>query len=180
MLMFALVTMSACSATGGALPPAVWPPPVSASCTGSAGSAFSSHGLNFHFSGHGENSLIAHKASARYLPLLTEGAPASGTIDSISIFVGAAAETLSLDTDYAYEINVNGSEVLLRTRSPFGVAYALETLSQFIVPGTNGAALQCATIAVSDAPAFAHRGLSLDSASGRNPPLSNRESAREH
>ena len=117
------------------LPSAVWPPPVSASCTGSAGSAFSSS-LSFHFSGHGGTSSVAHNASARYLPILTEGAPASGEIISISVFVDVAEETLGLSTDYAYEISVDGSDVQVSAHSPFGVAYGLETLSQFIVYGT--------------------------------------------
>ena len=120
---------------GGPLPSAVWPPPVAASCTGSAGSAFSSS-LSFHFSGHGENSPVARNASARYLPILTEGASASGEISGISVFVGLREETLGLGTDYGYEISVDGSEVQVSARSPFGVAYGLETLSQFIVYGT--------------------------------------------
>lgn len=149
--------------SGGPLPASVWPPPVRASCTGSAGSAFSSS-LSFHFSGHGQNSPIAHNASARYLPILTKGAPASGEIASIAIAVGVAEERLWLGTDYAYAISVNGSEVQVSTRSPFGVAYGLETLSQFISRRGDGAALQCETIDVVDEPAFAHRGLSIDAA----------------
>ena len=145
------------------LPPAVWPPPVSASCTGAAGSAFSSS-LSFHFSGLGSSSSIARNASERYLPILVEGGPAVGEITSVSVSVQTADEMLGLGTDYAYEISVGGSEVRVSAHSPFGVAYALETLSQFIVQGVNGAALQCATISVVDEPAFAHRGLSIDTA----------------
>ena len=59
---------------------------------------------------------------------------------------------------------MEGDEVRVSAHSPFGVAYGLETLSQFVVQGANGAALQCATISVVDAPAFAHRGLSIDTA----------------
>jgi hypothetical protein len=160
--MLATVVMSA---MGDPLPSAVWPPPVSASCSGAgAGSAFSSL-LSFHFSGHGESSSIAHNASARYLPILTEGSPVSGgEITSISVFVGKSDEKLGFDTDYSYSLSVNGSEVSVRSNSPFGVAYGLETLSQFIVEGANGAALQCEMISVTDEPAFAHRGLSIDSA----------------
>jgi hexosaminidase len=95
------------------------------------------------------------------LPILVDGAAASGEITSIAVFVGVADESLNLSTDYAYDINVNGSEVQVRARSPFGVAYGLETLSQFIA---HGGALQCETINVADEPAFAHRGLSIDSA----------------
>jgi hexosaminidase len=161
-LLLATVVMSA---MGDPLPSAVWPPPVSASCAGAgAGSAFSSS-LSFHFSGHGESSPIAHNASARYLPILTEGSPASGgEITSISVFVDKSDEKLGFDTDYSYSLSVNGSEVSVRSSSPFGVAYGLETLSQFIVEGANGAALQCEMISVTDEPAFAHRGLSIDSA----------------
>jgi hexosaminidase len=155
-----LLAVASDGAMGGALPPAVWPPPQVASCTGSAGSAFSSS-LSFRFSGHGENSPIARNASARYLPILTKGAQASGEITSISVFVDVADERLGLGTDYAYAISVTGSEVHVSAHSPFGVAYGLETLSQFIA---HGAVLQCETISVTDEPAFAHRGLSIDSA----------------
>jgi len=149
---------------GGSLPPAVWPPPVSASCTGAAGSAFSS-ALSFNFSGLGGTSSIARNASARYLPTLVAGGSAAGEITSVAVAVQAADETLGLGTDYAYEISVKGSAVQVSAQSPFAVAYALETLSQFIVQGVDGgAALQCASISVVDAPAFPHRGLSIDTA----------------
>ena len=145
------------------LPPAVWPPPAIARCTGAAGSAFSSS-LSFTFSGLGSSSTIARNTSERYLPILVEGGPAVGEITSVSVIVQTADETLGLGTDYTYEINVNGSEVQVSAHSPFGVAYGLETLSQFIVQGVNDAALQCAKISVADAPVFAHRGLSIDTA----------------
>jgi hexosaminidase len=143
----------------------VWPPPVSASCTGAAGSAFSSS-LSFTFSGLGSSSSIARNASERYLPILVKGGPTVGEITSISIIVQTADETLGLGTDYAYEIDVDGSEVQVSAHSPFGVAYGLETLSQFIVQGVSGLqqGLQCATISVVDEPLFAHRGLSIDTA----------------
>jgi hexosaminidase len=143
----------------------VWPPPRSASCSGSAaGSAFSS-ALSFNFSGLGGSSSIAHNTSARFLPILIDGGSETGEITSVSIVVQTADETLGLATDYAYEIKVEGSEVQVSAHSPFGVAYSLETLSQFIVQGVNGAAaLQCATISVVDEPAFPHRGLSIDTA----------------
>ena len=147
----------------GSLPAAVWPPPVSASCTGAAGSAFSSS-LSFTFSGLGSSSSIARNASKRYLPILVDGAPAVGEITNVSIVVQTADETLGLGTDYAYEISVDGSKVRISAHSPFGVAYGLETLSQFITKGVKGASLQCATISIIDEPAFAHRGLSIDTA----------------
>ena len=146
------------------LPSAVWPPPLSASCTGTAGSAFSP-ALSFTFSGLGSASPIARNASQRYLPILTKGGePAGGGITSVSVSIQTADETLGLATDYAYEISVHGREVQVSAHSPFGVAYGLETLSQFIVHGVHGAALQCARISVVDEPAFAHRGLSIDTA----------------
>jgi hexosaminidase len=141
----------------------VWPPPVSASCSGAAGSAFSSS-LSFTFSGHGSSSPIVHNATERYLSILVEGAAVAGEITSVSVFVNAGGEHLDRSTDYAYEISVNGSDVKVSANTPFGVAYGLETLSQFIVQGVNGAALQCETISVVDEPAFNHRGLSIDTA----------------
>ena len=44
------------------------------------------------------------------------------------------------------------------------VRNCVQTLSQFLVHGANSAALQCEDIQVIDAPAFAHRGLAIDSA----------------
>ena len=92
------------------LPPSVWPPPVSASCSGVAGSTFRSS-LSFTYAGLGSDSSIVRNATARYLPILIEGGVAAGEITSVSIVVQTADETLGLATDYAYEIKVEGSEV---------------------------------------------------------------------
>lgn len=43
--------------------------------------------------------------------------------------------------------------------SPFGVAYALETLSQLIGPDGR---LVCSGLVVRDRPAYVHRGLMID------------------
>ena len=96
--------MVAAGVMGGALPAAVWPPPVRASCTGAGGLGFSP-ALGFAFSGPGAGSYIAHNASARYRPILTAGAPAAGGIASISVLVQSADETLGPGTDYAYVKN---------------------------------------------------------------------------
>ena len=163
-LLTSLLLTASLGVTATPLPPAVWPPPVSASCSGVAGSTFRSS-LSFTYAGLGSDSSIVRNATARYLPILIEGGVAAGEITSVSIVVQTADETLGLATDYAYEIKVEGSEVQVSAHSPFGVAYSLETLSQFIVQGVNGAAaLQCATISVVDEPAFPHRGLSIDTA----------------
>ena len=93
MLMVLSITLGLWMALGvtcGPLPSAVWPPPLSASCTGAAGSAFSPS-LSFTFSGLGAASAIARNASQRYLPILVEGSvegargPAVGEITSVAV-----------------------------------------------------------------------------------------------
>ena len=47
------------------------------------------------------HSSVAKNATARYLPILTAGAQASGSITTISVFVNTAEEALGLRTNYA-------------------------------------------------------------------------------
>ena len=49
--------------------------------------------------------------------------------------------------------------------SPFGVAYALESLSQLMEQGT----VKCSSLAVTDTPRFVHRGLMIGRFSSRRP-----------
>ena len=164
MLRATLALSAALGVACAPLPPSVWPPPLSASCTGARGAAFSSS-LSFSFSGLSASSAIVRSTATRYLPVLVKGAAGPAGIASVAVSIQTADETLGLATDYAYEIRVDGNEVHVSAHSPFGVAYGLETLSQFIVVhGRDRAALQCARIRVVDEPAFAHRGLSIDTA----------------
>jgi N-acetyl-beta-hexosaminidase len=157
--LLALAPLAVASAGGAAaaastLPAAVWPAPRSAHCAPGAGPALSKV-LALKLTGAGAGSAIAANATARYLPLLTEHAAPSGGVASATIAVADANETLGQGTDYSYTIKVVGNTITATAASPYGVAYALETLSQFL--DATGR-LQCTALAVDDAPAFVHRG----------------------
>ena len=92
-------------------------------------------------------------------PLLTAGSGASGGVGAVAIAVADANETLGQGTDYSYTITVSGDKVSATAASPYGVAYALETLSQFL---DDAATLQCTELSVEDAPAYIHRGIMID------------------
>ena len=163
----------ALAAAATPLPAAVWPPPLSASCGGGPGPTISGS-LQFALSGAGAASAIAAGATARYAPLLTEHAPAAAAaaaaIDTIAIDVLSGDETLGQATDYGYSMSYGTAAaaaaaaapvttVNVVAASPYAVAYALETLSQFI--GNDGQ-LACSSLHVDDAPRFPHRGLMID------------------
>ena len=59
-------------------------------------------------------------------------------VSKVAIAVGGD-ETLGQGTDYSYSIELVGINVSIAAASPFGVAYALETLSQFIGDGAGPA-----------------------------------------
>ena len=79
--------------------------------------------------------------------------------------MATANEELGPDTDFSYSFRATMSpgSVSVQASSPFGVAYALETLSQFIgdVIGEDGS-LACADLTVEDSRAFMHRGIMID------------------
>lgn len=141
------------------LPAAVWPPPLSVSCSGGPGQKIDSK-LKYTVSGAGASSDITTGAMGRYLPLLTRHVVCATGINTIAIDVGGDS-TLSQATDYSYSITTDGSQtVQITAKSPFGVAYALETFSQFISP--DGGTVACAKLEVTDSPAFVHRGIMID------------------
>jgi len=80
-------------------------------------------------------------------------------VGAVAIAVADANETLGQGTDYSYTITVSGGKVSATAASPYGVAYALETLSQFL---DAAATLRCTELSVEDAPAYIHRGIMID------------------
>jgi len=148
--------------TTASLPAAVWPPPRSATCVQTSnGRAFSSN-LRLVQSGAGAKSDITVSAEARYLPLLKLHSSATGTITDIHVNVKSSTEALDHTTDYGYSIIITVDSAILEivANSPFGVSYALETLTQFIDPVSG--LLACSSMTVDDAPAYAHRGIMID------------------
>ena len=141
------------------LPAAVWPPPLSVSCSGGPGPAIDSK-LKFVLTGAGASSDITTGATARYLPLLTQHTAHGSGINTIAINVGGDS-MLGQATDYSYSITADGTDTVnVTAKSPFGVAYALETFSQFITPEHGTVA--CNALQVTDSPAFVHRGVMID------------------
>lgn len=153
----------------GSVPAAVWPAPRSVHCSGGARGGTISTKLAINLKGKGASSTVATSAVQRYTPIVTENAVADGSIGAVTVTVATASEELGQGTDYSYTITYNyNSEnatavasggINVGAASPFGVGYALETLSQFV--GADGA-LACGGIAVDDAPAFVHRGIMID------------------
>ena len=141
------------------VPAAVWPAPQHVQCTPTTPGGTIATRLAIKLTGNGASSTVASNAATRYTPLLTEHATAGGKVAAITVAVETDDELLGQDTDYSYTIASSHGGVEVTARSPFGVAYALETLSQFI--GDDGA-LACADLAVDDAPVFVHRGIMID------------------
>ena len=156
-----------------ALPPAgVWPLPRSFTCA--PGGSTLSPGLQLVATGPGSSSAVTTAALARYKTLLLGGGgstsidrPAPGDIQTIAVAVATAAGDLSAKTDYTYTLQLKPESrtITATAASPFGVAYALETLTQLLgnATSTSPRRLLCSSMDVSDAPEFEHRGLMIDS-----------------
>ena len=141
-----------------ALPASVWPAPVAYACSQDGDGPAMSSQLRYVVTGAGATSHITTNATARYLPFLTKhGASTRGQgqghgqghnqralsslvlpiIKQIAIAVGGD-EVLGQATDYSYSIKLasrSTDTISVVAASPYGVAYALETLSQLISDG---------------------------------------------
>ena len=85
---------------------------------------------------------------------------------AVAIAVADANETLGQGTDYSYTITVAGGKISATAASPYGVAYALETLSQLITYQDAGTGFTMPPgpkyqLMISDAPRFGYRGLMI-------------------
>jgi hexosaminidase len=85
-------------------------------------------------------------------------------VTAVTVVVLTEGEFPTRETDYAYNISYSTSgssanTVQVSCASPFGVAYALETLLQLAEDSTCGGG---ASFTVVDAPDFPHRGLMID------------------
>lgn len=161
------------------LPPAgVWPLPRSIECKAPGATLpVIASGMRISLAGLGASADVSIAAVKRYTPVLLSGhnvlkpasaglllASASPTVTNIEITVGSKLAPLSSATNYSYTLDYDsGSDtVSVSTASPFGVAYALETLSQ-LISGTQGARkLKCVSLSVRDSPQFEHRGQMID------------------
>ena len=142
----------------------VWPLPLRWACIPSGGTpTVLDARLSITLQGTGASSDVARAAAARYLPLLrAAGRPPNSTVDRVDISVSStAAQALSRLTNYSYTMSrqLNGTTIVATAASPFGVAYALESLLQLT---RDEAQRRCRSFSLIDAPRFAHRGLLLD------------------
>jgi hexosaminidase len=77
--------------------------------------------------------------------------------------------TLNLSSDFpdsaqgAYSLECNNNKVIIKSRSPEGIFYGIQTLIQLLpVSPTTSGSLAIPNVAVKDVPRFAYRGMMLD------------------
>ena len=141
----------------------VWPLPQSQDCTAATvgGEAPIALATGWAFSppagpgGAKCTSSVVSAALTRYMPILGAGS-STGALNKIKITVNSDSEVLGTNTSYGYRVGANSTGVVIVAESPYGVAYALETLSQIL------SANDCAAFDVEDAPSFVHRGMLID------------------
>ena len=140
-----------------ALPPAgIWPLPKSTSCGAGAGGALSDD-VKLTATGAGASSDVVKAALVRYRLILLPSGSGDGDITDVTVAVVSADDTLSDATDFSYSIHATSTAISATAASPFGVAYALESLSQLMDKGK----LKCSKLAITDSPRFVHRGLMI-------------------
>ena len=169
-----LLSLGALAASAG-LP---WPQPASFAL-GGATLALDSRFFSFAASGPGASSAVLQDALARYSALLfvraapTAGANAStptvGNVTSLAVAVASGDETLGLATSEAYSLTIASSgAAALTADTVYGALRGLETFSQLVdfVGSSSGSPFSFAvpTVAITDAPRFAHRGALVDTA----------------
>jgi hypothetical protein len=149
----ALVAAVAAVAAGSALPPAgVWPLPKSSTCGPGMGGSLSA-GFQLSASGPGATTDVVMAALERYKPILlspTHAATTNGAISKVNVAVASAEDSLSEETDYSYTIQADATSITATAASPFGVAYALESLSQLMEQGQ----LKCSALTVDDSVSY--------------------------
>ncbi|KAJ2790073.1 Glucosamine-6-phosphate isomerase (Glucosamine-6-phosphate deaminase) (GNPDA) (GlcN6P deaminase), partial [Coemansia linderi] len=129
----------------------------------------------FSISAEGKSSPVIQNAIGRYLQIISDEsfvAPVdykrgtvktSGTLNSLVVSVKSTDETLDLNTDESYtlDIPVNG-KASLKAQSPYGVVRGLETFSQLVTGNGYSKAILNTPVHIEDSPVYPHRGLSFD------------------
>lgn len=144
----------------------VWPLPMQLSCAAPGddpGFALISSIATVTLEGPGASSAIVKNATTRYLPLLRSACGANatrGAVTTVIVRVLSANDVLGLDTNYSYTVQfLNGSNTVgISAMSPFGVAYAYETLLQL----ADASFCSGGSFSLTDRPDFEHRGLLID------------------
>ncbi|KAJ2838598.1 Glucosamine-6-phosphate isomerase (Glucosamine-6-phosphate deaminase) (GNPDA) (GlcN6P deaminase) [Coemansia sp. 'formosensis'] len=123
----------------------------------------------------GKSSAIVASAVSRYQQIIAREsfvAPAdykrgivntTGSLSGLTVCIQGSDETLDLDTDESYtlDVPVNGAATLT-ANSPYGAVRGLETFSQLVTANGYGKAILNTPVHIEDAPVYPHRGLSFD------------------
>ncbi|KAJ1898986.1 Glucosamine-6-phosphate isomerase (Glucosamine-6-phosphate deaminase) (GNPDA) (GlcN6P deaminase), partial [Kickxella alabastrina] len=121
------------------------------------------------------NSQILAGAAKRYSAIIGKEAfkaPADYNINSVATYstlsgltisVASNNETLSLETDESYTLDVpSGGQASLKAQTVYGALRGLETFSQLLETHQGVRMVRNTPIHIEDRPALAHRGISLD------------------
>ncbi|KAJ1724172.1 Glucosamine-6-phosphate isomerase (Glucosamine-6-phosphate deaminase) (GNPDA) (GlcN6P deaminase), partial [Coemansia biformis] len=88
-----------------------------------------------------------------------------GELSTLEVKVGSSDDSLSLETDESYTLDVPVSgKATLTARTVFGALRGLETFSQLVVSYNGAHVIRGTPVHIEDRPALAHRGLMLDTA----------------
>ncbi|KAK8805601.1 hypothetical protein WA158_002257, partial [Blastocystis sp. Blastoise] len=100
---------------------------------------------------------VVVSAITRYSEFIGIGKEDNG-LKSIVIEVENDDAALGYDTDYSYEIKIDGDNGKISAKTPYGALYGLETLSEIIEEGK----LEHNHISIEDEPTYNHRGIMID------------------
>ncbi|KAJ2899602.1 Glucosamine-6-phosphate isomerase (Glucosamine-6-phosphate deaminase) (GNPDA) (GlcN6P deaminase), partial [Coemansia aciculifera] len=123
----------------------------------------------------GKSSPVINSAISRYQAIINSEsfvAPAdyqrgtvktNGNLNGLTVSVQSTDETLDLNTDESYtlDVPVNG-KAMLTAKSPYGVVRGLETFSQLVTANGYTKAILNTPVHIEDAPMYPHRGITFD------------------
>ncbi|KAJ1989026.1 Glucosamine-6-phosphate isomerase (Glucosamine-6-phosphate deaminase) (GNPDA) (GlcN6P deaminase) [Coemansia spiralis] len=89
----------------------------------------------------------------------------NGSLQGLTVSVESTDETLGIDTDESYTLDVPvDGQAMLNAKTPYGALRGLETFSQLISTNGNAKVIANTPVHIKDAPVYTHRGLLFDSA----------------
>jgi len=110
------------------------------------------------------NSDVVTDAINRYTAIIqpSTASPSASTINVLNIAVDDSTPTmptLEMDVSYTINVDIDSTTAAIHSKTPFGALYGLETFSQMV---DSGGVILGDGITIQDAPAFRHRGLTID------------------
>ncbi|KAJ2777402.1 Glucosamine-6-phosphate isomerase (Glucosamine-6-phosphate deaminase) (GNPDA) (GlcN6P deaminase) [Coemansia interrupta] len=95
----------------------------------------------------------------------TKAPATSGSLNGLTVSVESTDETLSLETDESYILDVpTNGQGTLKAKTVYGALRGLETFSQLLETFEGKRVIRKTPIHIEDKPVLAHRGISLDTA----------------